>query len=397
MDRYIPALKYSCLQGSFWMSYCVIYSYAVLYLLSRGYSASQAGVIIAVAGVVSVLLQPTVAGLADRSPRLTLRKLILALAAFIIVCAVILSVPSLFFLWYALFYGIMLATLQIMTPLVNSIGMEWINRGIDVNFGLARGIGSVCYAFASFVTGNLIETFSPSILPILIFLCFLFVFFAACLFHFPGKAASAEEKKNTATDLDEGEAKSTAFFSTYRQFFVLLAGISLLFICHNILNSFLFQIVEYHQGGSREMGIAAAFCASLELPTMIAFTWIVQKVSSNNLLKISGLFFILKALLTFLARGISGVYLAQVAQMFGFALFIPASVYYTNTLMGRGDRARGQAFMTATNTIGSVFGSLLGGFLIDQKGVPAMLLTAVLIAVVGEGLVFLSAQNAGTE
>ena len=79
-DRYIPTIKYSWLQGSFWMSFCIVFNYASVFLLSRGYSNSQIGIVIAVAGVISTLLQPIVAGLADRSRRLTLRTLVMILA-----------------------------------------------------------------------------------------------------------------------------------------------------------------------------------------------------------------------------------------------------------------------------------------------------------------------------
>ena len=77
------------------------------------------------------------------------------------------------------------------------------------------------------------------------------------------------------------------------------------------------------------------------------------------------MFFTLKAFVTLLAPGIGWVYFAQIIQMGGYALSVPASVYYTNSLIRPKDRAKGQAYMTVTNTIGSVLGSPIGGIILD--------------------------------
>lgn len=391
MRQYIPTIKYSWLQGSFWMSFCIVFSYANLYLLSCGYTASQIGIVIAAAGVISTILQPLAAGLADGDSKITLRSLILVFSLVMLACAAILMIPGIQFLWYALFYGILLAVLQILTPLVNAIGMEYFNKGIAVNFGLARGIGSISYAAISFVAGILIERFSAGLVPVLIIFCYLLVFFAAFFFRFPLRYQASAQQETEKT-----EASASAelpFFVQYRKFFVLLIGVSLIFICHNILNNYMYQVMLYHNGGSTEMGIASGIAAALELPTMIAFSYMVKKVSSGNLLKISGVFFTLKAALTLLAPGIGGVYLAQTMQIFGFALQVPASVYYTNSLIRPGDRAKGQALMTATNTVGSIFGSLLGGFLIDEKGIHFTLLIATILAAFGTLLMFFTVEK----
>lgn len=395
-NRFLPTIKYAWLQGSFWMSFCIVFAYASMFLLSRGFSNSAIGLIIAVAGVISVLLQPVVAGLADRSRRFSLRFLLMFLSVCMLLGAAVLLVPGLYFWCNALFYGILLAILQIMTPLVNAIGMECINRGIPVNFGLARGIGSLSYALISFLAGMIIAEFSTTAIPVLILLCYLFVFLAARCFLF--RSAEEEKEANAIhTKKQDKEGQNFSFFKVYRKFFVLLTGISLLFICHNILSNYLFQIMSYYGGGSREMGIAAGIAATLELPTMAAFSFLIRKMSSGTLLKISAIFFTIKSCMTLFAAGVSGIYLAQTAQMFGFALFIPASVYYTNMLMRPCDRAKGQALMTATNTIGSVFGSLIGGFLLDGIGVPAMLALCAVVSALGMILVFLTVTGSDKE
>jgi len=68
--------SYAAIQGSYWMVYAVVGSFASVFLLARGYTNSQIGVILAVANVVAVVLQPMVADFADRSKKVSLIGLI---------------------------------------------------------------------------------------------------------------------------------------------------------------------------------------------------------------------------------------------------------------------------------------------------------------------------------
>jgi len=400
MRTHIPTIRYAGVQGSFWMGFCICFSYASMFLLSRGYTNSQIGLIIAVAGIISSILQPLVAGLADRSIKITLRMLILLLSVIMILFAALLYFPGLHFLWNAVFYIVLLATLQMLTPLVNAVGMEWNNKGIFVDFGLARGIGSVSYAGISFCAGFLVEKYSTTLIPLLIIISYIILFLCSYFFKLPDNNYSdrnTEAAGSAAADNDDiitSETQNEAsFFITYKKFFLLIVGFSLVFVSHNILNNFLFQIMSYHQGGSREMGIAAGIAAVLELPVMMSFTFMIRKASSGNLLKISCMFFTLKAFVTLLAPGIGWVYFAQIIQMGGYALSVPASVYYTNSLIRPKDRAKGQAYMTVTNTIGSVLGSPIGGIILDAYGVRALLFAATLVAFVGTIIVCFTTEK----
>jgi len=300
------------------------------------------------------------------------------------------------------FYGIMVTFLQILTPLINSLGMECINQGIPVNFGLARGVGSVSYALISYVAGELVTRYNTTVIPILIIILYSFLLVFVLTFRFAKeKGININNKENNtktkiATEIvgiqeqrrSGIHEKSTSFFVKYPKFLFLILGATITFISHNIINNFMFQIMEYHGGGSCEMGIAMGLAAGLELPTMIAFGYVIKKVSPGALLRISGIFFAMKAFMMFMAGSILTIYIAQSAQILGFALFVPASVYYVNELVEQKDRVKGQAYMTVTNTLGSIFGSLFGGFILDEKGVSVMLLVSFVMGIIGMLIIF---------
>ncbi|WRK55448.1 MFS transporter [Coprobacillaceae bacterium CR2/5/TPMF4] len=51
-------------------------------------------------------------------------------------------------------------------PLINTLAFIFEKYGIQINFGIARGLGSVAYALTSMALGYIVEWFSPDLLPI---------------------------------------------------------------------------------------------------------------------------------------------------------------------------------------------------------------------------------------
>ncbi len=394
-EYFLPTTRYALVQGNFWMSFCIIFSYARVYLLSKGLKSSQVGMIMAAAGLMSAVLQPIVADFADRAKVVSLRQIIASFSLIMIVLAGILLIPVLHPILIALVYAGLVAVLQIITPLVNAAGMEWINQGVPVNFGIARGTGSLLFAAISYIAGVIVSRFSTDVIPAMVVIFYILLFGAILTFRFksvPEQNQLLQETQRMTVDAD-ADGGMLNFFKRYHKFGLLLIGITVCFASHNILNNFMFQIVAHQGGTSTQMGTAMAIAAAIELPTMVLFSYVIVKIKSSTLLVVSGIFFTIKSFLTFMAGSMMGIYAAQFSQALGFALFVPASVYYVNHLMNEKDRVKGQAYMTVTNTVGSIVGSLLGGALIDYAGVGNMLLASTLIALAGAVIIFMGIEK----
>ena len=166
----------------------------------------------------------------------------------------------------------------------------------------------------------------------------------------------------------------------------MLAGIVFLFAFHNMVNTYLIQIMERFGGDSSDMGTSIAIAAVCEIPVMVMFSKIAERIRPNRLLKIAGLGFLLKAAAIWMAGSVLLVHASQLLQALSFAILIPASVYYSDEVMEEQDRVKGQAFITAAITVGGMVGNLFGGKIIDAAGVPAMLTIGVACA--GAGMLF---------
>ena len=266
--------------------------------------------------------------------------------------------------------------------------MESINQGHNLNFGIARGMGSVAYAALSYVLGIITSRTGITAVPVCIMIVTLVLM--GCLALFPFTKSSSvptgdNSKKQTSNPLQ--------FLRKYKRFTIVLAGCILIYLGHVLLNSFTFQIVQSKGGGSSEMGTATAIAAMSELPTLFLFGYMLKKARCDIWFRLTGIFFTLKSLGSLLAPNMTVFYGIQIFQMLGWGLMAAASVYYVNSIMDAEDAIKGQAYITMTYTLGSVIGAFLGGALIDFSGVNTMLLFATISTAVGAVIIFFGAEK----
>ena len=138
---------FSLIQGCYWMTYCILISFSSLYLLDRGFTNTQIGLLLGIAGLTAAILQPFVGAKGDHLKVLSLRQFTSLPIAAMILCGVgLFLVPAKPV--QAALYMVLLVLLQLLTPLIYSLGMDCLNNHIELNFGLARGIGGGTYAKA---------------------------------------------------------------------------------------------------------------------------------------------------------------------------------------------------------------------------------------------------------
>lgn len=165
-------IHYTGMQIPYWMGFSILTTFASVFLLSCGFTNGQIGIVLALANLLAVLLQPCVAALADRSVKLSLSWITAGLSLIMIVFSGLLIFLPKMFLPTAAIYVILIAFLMVLQPLTISLGTFYISRGYPLNFGLSRGIGSLAFAAASALTGRLVDRFSPSVILYLLVIVF---------------------------------------------------------------------------------------------------------------------------------------------------------------------------------------------------------------------------------
>ena len=383
---------YSVVQGFFWMSFAAVMGFSSVYLLGCGLTSSQVGLVLAVSGIGAFIIQPVLAGYADQPRALSLKWIVLILCGLAFLMSVLLfAVYQKSALLTGVFYGCCAVFLQLLMPFINSLGTEVISQGIRLNWGLARGIGSVAYAMLSYVMGIL--TARAGIIAVPTGLRAGYGLLTAGVWVYPfGRKREGEGQQETEKETPGRALSPVAFLRKYPRFAAVLGGTVLLYASHVLLNNFLYQIIQSKGGGSPDVGFVMSLCAWVELPPMFLFSYMLKKAGSDVWYRLCGVFMAVKAVASLLAS-MSVYYLVQVLQLAGWGLIAIAPVYYVNQVIGAEDAIKGQAYMGMSYTVATVLASLAGGWLIDVAGVSVMLAVASFAGVAGAMVVIMFTER----
>lgn len=387
-------IKYMASQIFYFGAFAAMMGYASVYLLYKGFSNSTIGIILSLCSILAVFMQPALASFADNHKNIEIRKIINTIVAIAIILSVaLLVIPTNQTLIFILIVAIFSLETTIM-PLINTLAFIFEKYGIQINFGIARGLGSVAYALTSMALGYIVEWFSPDLLPICYVVFNALLFIVVHLFVLPKNAqiVNVDEESETEAEVQEN-VSLLKFAGKYKKFIVFLLGFVLVYFAHTIINNFFIQIITNVGGNSSDMGNAVFLAAMLELPTMAYFTKLSQKVNCGTLIKASIVLFLAKHAITYLATNMVMIYIAQVLQMGAYALFIPASVYYVNCKVDNKDIVKGQSFVTTSMTMSGVFANIIGGILLDAVGVSEVLLIGVILSLIGAVIVLFTVEK----
>ena len=356
---------------------------------------AEIGIILAVASVVSVFLQPVLANLSDMSKRLdaisvagisTVIMMVMQVGLFIIKGKSIA-------LW--VIYVLLMAWELALQPLFNSLARRLSESGFKINFGICRAGGSLAYAIFTSIIGTFVEKYGTVILPrtglaILALLLGMILLCSRSLKKAMEQKADAVAASGETVEPEKYEEISMSMFVKRNKLFIVLnVFIMILFFQNTITNNFMYQIVTGVGGTSEDMGRIFGVMAALEIPGLFFFNNIHKKFSCSTLLKFAAAAFVGKVLTLYLANSVFMVYAAHFFQLFSFSIFLAGIVQFINEIMERGEAVRGQAVYTTAITIGGVFANIAGGIILDVSGPKVMLLVSTILTVIGAAGVFL--------
>ena len=392
-NRKNSTLPYTFLQAMLWATYGFLFSYANPFLTEKlGLTDTLSGILLCAATGVSCLLQPVLTAAADRT-RLSVRRVLLLSGAFTAVCAGLSMLDLPVAATAALFAGACVG-LQVLPSFTNALGMARMRGGERINFGLSRGVGSVCFGVSARLAPVAIERVGLIGIPATGGMTAL-LFLLGVLMMKEGGGIRGPQRADT-----ENEPSSAAdFFRKHRKFAGILLAAVLLYVGHNVLSNCMLRIAQSKLGnaGLEEaagvQGTALMIAALVELPVMFLFTGIVRKIRCDLLLFASCVFMTLRLLLSLVLPGAAGLYIAQTAQTLGYAMFAVSTVYYAGSVMEKRNVVKGQTYLGTANTLGCMLAYALGGTLIDAVGVNNMLLVCVGISVAGCGLALISLER----
>lgn len=380
--------NYSLVQALYFPALCPIISFASVYLLSKGFSNGQYGLLMGLANGLVVLLQPTLASLADRSKRFNLSRIILTTLGVTAVALIGLIFCGDNLILIGFLYLLGAAGTWVVIPLINALCVWFINRGIPVNFGLCRGVGSLSFAVMSWVLGRLVAETSSDILIYIGLLFTLLTGVSVYTMRVSKYTAASEECTKPEAAVGGG-----SFFRRYRLFCVGMVGWALIFLFFRVLYSYIYQIICSIGGDSASLGICMSFGSVAEMIAFMSCNWIRRHVSDKLLMRISALAFVAQSVIALFAPNVTVFILSVGLQLFSSGIYFSTSVYYVNTVMSDGDKNKGQAMMIIVSAIAAIFACFLGGWLLSVGTVKTLLTVSLAIAAIGAAIVLLTTRG----
>lgn len=389
-------IEYACIHANYWMIYGIVSSFASVFLLGRGYSNMEIGIILAVANVVAVVLQPFAADLADRSKRLSLIGITQIMTIMMMVMTVGLFVLQGKSMALGVIFVLLIAWHTIIQPLINSLNFKLEESGVHINFGIARSAGSLAYSVLMAILGSMVEKYGIIVLPIsseVIMAMMLLSLVLTKKQYDKVKASNAREGVLKLRNEDTEEINLMNFIRRNKIFVVANLGVVGLFFSNSVMNNYLMQIVDEVGGTSEDMGRILSVMAFLEIPTLVCFDFLRKKFTCQTMLKVGAIGFTVKIVMCHLAQSVGLILAAQFFQLFAFGLFLPAMVHFIDEIMSKGEAVKGQSVFTMMVTLTTIFSSLAGGAILDVSGAKMLTLVASIATAMGAAIIFLTVDR----
>ena len=376
-------IHYAAAFAIYFGAFCMIRSFISVYLLDRGFSYIQLGIITGIHMFCSAFIQPFFGQILNRFPKIGLRKfLVLCFIPTILSSLLTFFIPAKMIFFIPLYIILGLFEIGVQSLMV-SVGMEYVNVGIPINTGIGRGFGSIGYGVFNILLGMMIVRFGSAVSHVLNIILLILL----CVLIITMPDPESEESAESNEEQSEEPAEDLFTFLRNNPVFALFSvSVTCIFFGHSVINTYMPNVAGQFGLGSDFTGWINALAAVLELIPMMFYIRISKRISPFTILRFSAVFFVIKILTITLAKNAGGILLSQCMQMFAYAPYSMASIYFTNQAVKPRSRVMAQGLLVGMNEAGFMIGGLTGGIVLDHSGIRTLLWMGVGMTVIGSAI-----------
>ena len=347
-----------------------------VYLIGKGYSASQVSLLISAAALANMVTQPVIGSLTDK-----LGMRLVNMVMFVLTCvaaAVFVIAPN---------FWIIVGAYAAMNLLMNGVNptIERMATSSPYSYGSIRVWGSIGFAAGTQLTGIIYDAIAPVAPYIGVILAMLIAIFGFWGTNPRLAETEAAQIEDTESAVEE-EPVSTKTLLTNKKFLYYLVLQILFAAVTGAAYSFCPAFLTSKGLEASTASTILALATLLEIPLLLFSSKFMDKIANKTLLM--GMFVLVLAemvvyglnmplplviIATFIGRHPPGI------------ISIMTNMKVVNTIVDPRQQIAGLALVKTCQSFGTIVSNNIGGNIVDAAGYPAMFL--FLLALTAAGLV----------
>lgn len=347
-----------------------------VYLIDKGYSASQVSLLVSIASLAAMLTQPIIGGLTDRFGMRPVNMVMFVLTC--LSAALFVVAPG---------FWIIVGAYSLLNLLINGMNpvIERMATSSPYSYGSVRAWGTIGFAVGTQLTGIIYDGIGPEAPYVGVIIAILIA-----IFGFWGTQPRLAETE--AANLDEDlEPVSTKDLVTNKKFLYYLVLEMLFSAVVGAAYAFTPAALTNHLGmEAATASTVLAIAVIVELPLLLFSARFMDRVGNKTLLLVAfGL-----AAIQVLPFALNLPFPVVIAITFlckhpPAILNIMTNMKVVNTIVDPRQQITGLALVKAFQNCGTIISNNVGGRLVDAAGYPTMFLfLLVLITLALVGVVF---------
>lgn len=353
-----------------WMIIGLYMPFLSSFLMMRGITPSEIGIIIAIYPLFSILVVPFWGKVSDRMEN---KKIVITIVCIGIATSGLLFYLSLSFVTFLLSASLFCFFLVALTPLLDTIVTN-ICKENNLKFSVFRIGGTIGYALIVLVYGFVLNQY-----PQLQFISISAL--ALILILLLGRVEVPKRSQETKVH------KGKKVFTSRNIYFVIAVATICQFGVSFIGNFMGVFLIE--EGISRSMiGVLNFTSAFSEIPILLTIDRLLRRCRVDQILLFALVTLVIRILL-FSTASIPLMILSQLLQSTSYMLVYYTSIDFVVNHVITGKEVQGQSLLfTAQNGFGAILSSVLGGWLLGLAGArESFWLMALLISIILVGLI----------
>ena len=363
-------LSYFLMYNFYYLSWAVFSALISVYLLDKGFKASEVSLVVSTSFLTSMIFQPVIGMLSDRFDVKKVNFVLFGLAA----------LGGFAFMFANSLIAIIIGYSFVLT-LINGTNpvMEKIASSSPYQYGKIRIWGTIGYAIGSWLAGMIYQCISPSA----IFVCFI-ITMTLCIIGLLG----TETPDDLAQEKEEKTKTSTLFHNHKYLYYLIIAA-----IFQGITNMANTYIPAMFQNDGLPVNIVStilSFAVICEAPLVLFSHKFMDKLANKKLLIIAyimisiqflcysfNVWLPLKVLITLITKHPSGM------------LFIMINLKIVSTLVPKEHQITALAFVQTLRNLSSIIFQNIAGQILDVSSYQILFSLSLIVIAVGFLLVLL--------